>query len=751
MGNGSGGGPSSSRPQPPQFHNSAHTSLHSHVTGRGGGGGDNDDDQTVGTLQTLRTTRTARTARTTATKRAEIDALFDDLLGDRDEDKGDGEAGGWQAEEENGGGNRGRRRRTGNDGDDFARQMHGNAGESIVSAASGLPSVSVPVGNGHRARRSQQMDDDELLFGDNGTGGHGDAHSHSKYAKMASAAAATGGLISTGLSAIGQFGSSSGYARAKKNDDASRGGSSGGEGGARRYNASSAANGYKSSYASTLKGSGGGASRRSGGSGASVGTHRTADSSVVTHGVSSILESMGLGGDEGATSRRRSRPGELDGFLANQGEVARGNAVDINGAYAPSSFPFSRHNSRSKPGTMVHLRAGMIMLSLIGLVYSAVQLSVVVKHERGARGGRFSRLPGGKVRPLPPGAQSDFDEGMDRPLSEKALKSLRGKASSAGDMMGMAAAPATGGNAAGLPKPVGASQGDMGPLDALPGLGGGGGGAGFADAVDPGVKALVTEYMPFQYDYVADLSSRYTKAGVEAFMKETPIFWHIPRSGGRMIIDLMSRCYSIKYSVVVGDNLDDARTTLQDPNHEGVLVSSFVHETMYLLDSDHYARMFTFLRHPIERAASVYENHHKSHDQISKMSFEEYAKSKYAENNWMVRYLSGKTSGEVTNDHLSVAKEVLRRKFVIGLLDKKEESAKRIGQFFAPKWDPNGEGMGEGCLSMVVNDAEPKSTIKEGNQAWNLLVWQNKLDMKLYEYAQQLFAQQGEDLFVKKA
>ena len=133
------------------------------------------------------------------------------------------------------------------------------------------------------------------------------------------------------------------------------------------------------------------------------------------------------------------------------------------------------------------------------------------------------------------------------------------------------------------------------------------------------------------------------------------------------------------------------------------------------------------------------------------MSFEEYAKSKYAENNWMVRYLSGKTSGEVTNDHLSVAKEVLRRKFVIGLMDKKEESSKRIGQFFAPKWDPNGEGMGEGCLSMVINDAEPKSTIKEGNQAWNLLVWQNKLDMKLYEYAQQLFAQQGEDLFVKKA
>lgn len=715
-----------------------------------------DDDQTVGTLQTLRTTRTARTSRTTATKRAEIDALFDDLLGDRDEDKGDGEAGGWIEENDNTRNGGRRRNGGGGDDDDFMRQMHGTSGESVVSAASGLPSVNVPItGNGHRSRRSQQqMDDDELLFGDDGHGGNGGHADDNKYARKAAAAVgsgpAAGGLFSTGLNAIGQsFGSSSGYARSKKNDDASRGSGDGR---------------YKSSYVSTLKGDGGGgvASRRrsgyhgSGEGGASMygdATHRSDGSnSVVTHGVSSILESMGLG-DDATTTRRRNKPGELDGFLANQSEVARGNA-DINGAFAPSSFPFSRHNSRSKPGTMVHLRAGMIMLSLIGLVYSAVQLSVVVKHERGSRGDRYSRLPGGKVRPLPAGTLAEHDEGMDRPLSEKALNSLRGKASSAGDMMGMAAAPATGGNAAGLPKPEGLSTGDLGPVDELPGLGGGGlKGAGFADAVDPSVKALVTEHMPFQYDYVADLSSRYTKKGMEAFMKETPIFWHVPRSGGRMIIDLMSKCHSIKYSVVTADNLDDARTALQDPDHDGVIVSSLVHETMHLLDSDHYARMFTFLRHPIERAASVYENHHKSHEQISKMTFEEYAKSKYAENNWMVRYLSGKTSGEVTNDHLSVAKEVLRRKFVIGLMDQKEESAKRVQQFFAPKWDPNGEGMEEGCRSMVVNDVESQSSVKEGNQAWNLLVWQNKLDMKLFEYAQQLFAQQGEDLFgrIRKA
>jgi hypothetical protein len=300
--------------------------------------------------------------------------------------------------------------------------------------------------------------------------------------------------------------------------------------------------------------------------------------------------------------------------------------------------------------------------------------------------------------------------------------------------------------AAGMPKPAGVGDGDLGPVDEMPdrGKGLGAAGAGFADAVDPGVKALVTEHMPFQYDYVADLSSRYTKKGMETFMKETPIFWHVPRSGGRIIIDLVSKCHSIKYSVLTADNLDDIRTTFQDPDHDGVIVSSLVHETMHLLDSEHYARMFTFLRHPIERAASVYANHHKSHEQISEMSFEEYAKSKYAENNWMVRYLSGKTSGEVTNDHLSVAKEVLRRKFVIGLLDQKEESAKRIQQFFAPKWDPNGEGLEEGCRRMVVNDVQAQSSVKEGNQAWNLLVWQNKLDMKLFEYAQQLFAQQGE-------
>ena len=83
-------GESSDDGGPPGF-SPARTALSSHFEFGGDDSDDDGDDVTVGTLATLRTTRTTRTAqtsKTTATRRSELDTLFEDLMGDGNDRKG---------------------------------------------------------------------------------------------------------------------------------------------------------------------------------------------------------------------------------------------------------------------------------------------------------------------------------------------------------------------------------------------------------------------------------------------------------------------------------------------------------------------------------------------------------------------------------------------------------------------------------------------------------------------------------------
>jgi hypothetical protein len=85
------------------------------------------------------------------------------------------------------------------------------------------------------------------------------------------------------------------------------------------------------------------------------------------------------------------------------------------------------------------------------------------------------------------------------------------------------------------------------------------------------------------------------------------------------------------------------------------------------------------------------------------------------------------------------------------LLEQKEESMKRFEFHFGWRYTENPQRQ-ESCRTRILvgdyrTNESAKSKIKEGSQAWSLLMWQNKLDMKLYKYAKALFLQQGTELF----
>ena len=135
--------------------------------------------------------------------------------------------------------------------------------------------------------------------------------------------------------------------------------------------------------------------------------------------------------------------------------------------------------------------------------------------------------------------------------------------------------------------------------------------------------------------------------------------------------------------------------------------------------------------------------------ELKNWSIEEYATSPRIENNWLTRQLSNQLGGELQDEHLQIAMEVIRRKFMVGLMTEIERTMTRFEQMF--RWTyhvnpPNQEACREKLLTggSNSNSKNKKAKPEPGSKEWELLEWQNLYDMQLYSYIEELFEQQEE-------
>jgi len=178
-----------------------------------------------------------------------------------------------------------------------------------------------------------------------------------------------------------------------------------------------------------------------------------------------------------------------------------------------------------------------------------------------------------------------------------------------------------------------------------------------------------------------------------------------------------------------------------------LIVTPFFHRASRLFDEEHRGRLFTMFRHPIERAASMYyalKNHPQQRGILEGASLASYAKGNLVEDNWVTRFLANKPGGELTPFDEAVAKEILRRKFLIGLLKFKGASMDRFQRYFG--WNIKGDKM-QDCHQRILDWDWPSHNthppIKEGTTEWKLLENRNTFDMRIYHYAEQLFHEQA--------
>jgi len=177
-----------------------------------------------------------------------------------------------------------------------------------------------------------------------------------------------------------------------------------------------------------------------------------------------------------------------------------------------------------------------------------------------------------------------------------------------------------------------------------------------------------------------------------------------------------------------------------------VVVSPYVHELTTIFTPTNQGRMFAFFRHPIERCASMYAYKKTVDPEIASMSLLDYARSGRVENNWMTRFLSNQLTGEVTFDHVVIAKEVLRTKCLVGLKEFLWASIKRFEHYYGWQYTTDPAVQYECRQKKLLEDIDlnefEQPEVLEGTQEWTMLLWQNKFDMKVYKYAQELFKEQ---------
>ena len=210
-----------------------------------------------------------------------------------------------------------------------------------------------------------------------------------------------------------------------------------------------------------------------------------------------------------------------------------------------------------------------------------------------------------------------------------------------------------------------------------------------------------------------------------------------------------------------------------------VIYSSLLQDVSSLFTTLNQGRMFVLIRHPVEREMARFRYLRRGQfartklndwqrGNLQDMSYVEYAKSEFARDNWMTRELvnkrcidgkgeDGNVCDSLEERDLYTAKEILRRKALIGLYSDIMGAVQHYGRYF--RWDGAQEGKRfddstmycfqnhvlEGMRKDALGgkDLDPNDAL-EHSDAYVALMEKNSFDFELFTYAQTLYKYQVE-------
>ncbi len=187
---------------------------------------------------------------------------------------------------------------------------------------------------------------------------------------------------------------------------------------------------------------------------------------------------------------------------------------------------------------------------------------------------------------------------------------------------------------------------------------------------------------------------------------------------------------------------------LFDRHFENLVVdTSRVYEALSMYKPPYRVRLFLLLRDPVERAISKFyylkianwERNFKP-EKVN-MTLEEFAQSPLCYNDWITRRLVNKMRGHLSYEDLTTAKEVLRQKALILLTDDMAGASQRLLRYFGWPATDEQRACATKFLERPVN-TNPHPLPSRDSDQWKQIAAMNQLDVILYDYAKELYAQQ---------
>jgi len=285
---------------------------------------------------------------------------------------------------------------------------------------------------------------------------------------------------------------------------------------------------------------------------------------------------------------------------------------------------------------------------------------------------------------------------------------------------------------------------------------------------------------------LVDITNQFNRLrgeGNDDIINVTPLYWHVPKSGGTTVHDYYGECFSLIEASelgIIGHENDETlqlveinggnnhvnvdTTTLPGIFHASelglvaskiseIIFSPLLHESVtHLFSPTHQGQMFAIFRHPVDRVISLFYYLREAtweptyNPILQNITLLEYAQSDLAESNFIVRALVDNMEGALSMDHFYAAKEILRRKCIVGLLDQWEVSMNRFDSYFGFRPHEDRLDEAENCRIELReaggSNVHTHPRINASSVEYAVLEEKNALDMMLYDYIQVLFQEQ---------
>lgn len=288
--------------------------------------------------------------------------------------------------------------------------------------------------------------------------------------------------------------------------------------------------------------------------------------------------------------------------------------------------------------------------------------------------------------------------------------------------------------------------------------------------------------LPSFYDNFADVWENLLPS-------DRAVLWYVPKAGGDTLTKIFYHCLKmvvaskmaamveggtdgntpeVKTDSTVGSfiNVDlstsDGIAKASSWNLAGsedtkVYVTQRLQESGSIFSSNNRGRLFVLMRQPIKRSAEMFYYRQRAtwepnfDKDLAMMSIEKYSSSDKFVENYVTRTLIGKAEPDLTKEDVALAKDILRRKFFVGIAEPQwyDLSIVKIERYFGWWAEYNV------LTNLTVNHCHYDETTKgghfgtfpkleRGSEAYAKIAVRNWADIEVYAEAKKLFHKQSQ-------